>query len=717
MISIDGIITGLDTTSIVARLMDVERLPVTRLEAQQAKDDTKIAAWKAISTALDKVRSTSAAISTRYGLSASSATSSSPSTVTVSASPTAATGTLRFRVAQLATSEQRISAASVGDGSAPAGAGRLAAGVGLASLAVTALAPDADATAGAYTIEVTAGTGGNYEIAVTGPSGEEESTTVDGSATTASVAGLTFSFAAGSLTTGSARAVVAAANASTTIADLASSLGATGSPVSARLISLGASGTSSAGADNRIVLTAQDTGAASTLTVGYSGLSDDAVDAFTATTVVAAAQDAIVRIGTPGSDVAIQRATNTIDDVVDGVTLDLLQAAPDTDVTVQVSRDVEGLAAKITAWVDAVNGALTAIDSRSSYDADAKTAGPLLSESAARTLRDTLTQSLTGATGTGSTRLLSQMGVAIAASGRFTVDATALRTALTSDPDGVTALLTRQGTATDGGVAFEAATAATVPGTYDVVVTQLADQAAVTGTAFGSLGADETIWVRVGSTEVSYAATAGSTPDEVAAGLAAAFAAAGVAAGAGVVGGAVRVHTTAYGSSATLGIRTSVDGSTTGSTGFGGADPDVYADHTGVDVAGTIGGVTAEGSGRYLTAAGGAAAGLRLRISAGAPGALGTVTYANGAAGASNTALGADGLATTLVDNAAASAKAHRRQLQDRIDGHEARLVLTEARYRKQFTALEAVLSQLKSQGSTLTSLIAGLPTNRTSDS
>ena len=35
MLSIDGITTGLDTTSIIEQLMNVERLGVTRLQAQQ----------------------------------------------------------------------------------------------------------------------------------------------------------------------------------------------------------------------------------------------------------------------------------------------------------------------------------------------------------------------------------------------------------------------------------------------------------------------------------------------------------------------------------------------------------------------------------------------------------------------------------------------------------------------------------------------------------
>jgi flagellar hook-associated protein 2 len=713
MISIDGITTGLDTTSIIDSLMAVERQPVTRLQAQQANDDAKIAAWKAISAAFDKVRSASAAISTKFGLSAAKVTSSNPAAVTVSAASTAPSGTVRFRVSQLATAEQRISSAGIGDATAAAGDGRIAIGVGLGATGITGLTPDADAAAGVYAVRVTAGANGTVEHFVGPSGGEEEHLTVDDSATTASVGGLTFSFAAGSLTAGTARVVVGASGSGTTIAQLASSLSTTGSPVSARVLSL--SGGDSP--DNRIVLTSTTTGAASAIVVGTTGLSSAAVDAFTATDVVAAAQDAVIRVGTPGQDVAVTRSSNTVNDVFDGVTMSLLQASADTEISVQVDRDVDELAAKITAWVDSVNAALATIDSKASYDAGNKTAGPLLSEASVRSVRDTLVRSLTGATGADGTKVLSQIGISIGVNGRFGVDQNVLKKQLADDPETVTALLAQQATASEEGVAFESASAATRPGAYDVVVTQAPEQATASSDSFGTLDADETIWVRVGSREASYTATAGATPEDVADGLRAALSAAGVAASADVVDGAVRLRSTAYGSAAVLQVRSSVDGATAGSTGFGAADPQTYTDHTGVDVEGTIDGVAATGTGRTLVGASGAAAGLRLRITAEEPGALGTVTYANGAAGTSNTVLGTDGFANVLLNASMTSAQQHRQRLQESIDRYELRLTKIEARYRKQFTTLEAMLSQLKSQGSTLTSLIKGLPSNARSDS
>jgi flagellar hook-associated protein 2 len=713
MLSIDGITTGLDTSSIIEQLMNVERLPVTRLQAQQAKDDTKIAAWKAISTALDKVRTASAAVSTRFGLTSAVATSSVPTAVSVSAAATAGAGSLRFRVTQLATAEQRISSAGIGDPGAVAGDGRIAIGVGLGGAGITALTPEADATAGVYAVRVTAGPNDTVELSVGPLNGEGESVTVDSSETSASVGGLTFSFAAGALTAGTARVVVGASSATTTVSQLASSLSTTGSPVSARILSLSSPGGPVVGnADNRVVLAAQDTGTANTMLVGSTGLNASTVAAFGTTNVVSAAQDAIIRVGSPGQDVAVQRASNTVTDVFDGLTLNLLQADTNQEVVVQVNRDIDGLAKKVTDWVDSVNAALASIDSKASYDADTKTAGPLLSEASARTMRDTLVRSLTEARAADGQTVLSQIGIAIGVNGRFAVDQTVLKKALTDNPDTVTSLLAQQGTATADTVAFDGATGATKPGTYAVVITQAPAQATVTGAEFEELDADETITVRVGAREVSYDASAGDTIEQVVDGLRAAMSSAGLAATIEITDGAITLRSTAFGAAAVLGVRSSVDGSTPGSSGFGGADPEEYAEYTGTDVAGTIDGVAATGSGRTLTAASGDAAGLRLRISADAPGNLGTITFASGAAGSSNALLGADGYANTLLTSAMTSAQQHKQRLQTTIDRYESRMAMAETRYRKQFTALETMLSQLQSQGTALTSLIKGLPSN-----
>ena len=79
------------------------------------------------------------------------------------------------------------------------------------------------------------------------------------------------------------------------------------------------------------------------------------------------AQDSEFKVdGFPlGSDEWITRSSNTVDDVISGVTLHLLDTG-----TVQVSltRDTEAVKEKLNTWVDAYNEVLSYIDENTAYD-------------------------------------------------------------------------------------------------------------------------------------------------------------------------------------------------------------------------------------------------------------------------------------------------------------------------------------------------------------
>ncbi|SCX38347.1 flagellar hook-associated protein 2 [Klenkia marina] len=102
-LGIDGLASGLDTTSIIANLMKIEARPQDLLKTQLTDTQAKAAAYRAVNTRLDAVRSAAEALTTA-GLAAARSASSSSSTVTASASAAAATGaTVRFDVVSLAT--------------------------------------------------------------------------------------------------------------------------------------------------------------------------------------------------------------------------------------------------------------------------------------------------------------------------------------------------------------------------------------------------------------------------------------------------------------------------------------------------------------------------------------------------------------------------------------------------------------------------------------
>jgi flagellar hook-associated protein 2 len=182
-------------------------------------------------------------------------------------------------------------------------------------------------------------------------------------------------------------------------------------------------------------------------------------------------------------------------------------------------------------------------------------------------------------------------------------------------------LFAQGGKATNGAVQFVSAGDRAVAGTYDVVITQAAAQAADTGLAGAWPPASlPTVKVRVGTTEVSYAVKSTDSRADVAAGLNSVFASNGLALQATDTGAGVKITTNAYGSAAKFDV--DWDGSG-------------YVSHTGVDVAGTIGGVTATGSGQQLIVPfsdTSGLSGLALIINSTSTGDLGNFTYEPGVA-------------------------------------------------------------------------------------
>ncbi|MFP5401181.1 MAG: flagellar filament capping protein FliD, partial [Gammaproteobacteria bacterium] len=130
----------------------------------------------------------------------------------------------------------------------------------------------------------------------------------------------------------------------------------------------------------------------------------------------------------------------------------------------------------------------------------------------------------------------------------------------------------------------------------------------------------------------------------------------------------------------------------------------------GVDVAGTIGGVAASGSGQLLRATSGPAAGLDLIVNGGALGDRGTVSYSQGFATTlgkwATTATGNDSplsARTEGINKTIAEIGKRRAELEER-------LVVIEKRLRAQYTALDAMLSNMNSTMNFLTAQLANLP-------
>src|SRR5690606_13319050 len=97
-----GLVSGLNTTSIIEQLMQLERLPQDALVARQAKVKAASEAQASIRAKLTTVSSAAAALATATKWNLRTGTTSAASVATVNATNTAAVGSLTFTVDTLA---------------------------------------------------------------------------------------------------------------------------------------------------------------------------------------------------------------------------------------------------------------------------------------------------------------------------------------------------------------------------------------------------------------------------------------------------------------------------------------------------------------------------------------------------------------------------------------------------------------------------------------
>ncbi len=103
------------------------------------------------------------------------------------------------------------------------------------------------------------------------------------------------------------------------------------------------------------------------------------------------AHDAIVSVGQSGGGTAmlVTNPTNTLDNVIPGVTLNLLSES-DSDVTVTTDQDVDSMVEALKGFVDAYNEAQDAIDKNTSFNQETSARGPLLGDSTISLVRTRL---------------------------------------------------------------------------------------------------------------------------------------------------------------------------------------------------------------------------------------------------------------------------------------------------------------------------------------
>ncbi|MDO9052770.1 MAG: flagellar filament capping protein FliD [Gallionella sp.] len=654
-----SVTSGLDVNALVSQLMTVEQQPLAKLDKQEASYQAKLSAFGSIKGAVASFQSTMRTLSNASSFRTVTATASDTSVLSATALTSALPGSYSVEVSSLAQSQKLVAA------------GQSSVGTAIGSGATTTLSFDFGTITGTLT-------NGKYE------------------------AGATFSTAGGGVKT------VTIDSSNNSLQGMRDAINAAGIGVTASIINDGSA------TPYRLVLSSNNMGAANSLKISATG--DATVSALLANDPTAgalgqnlsesvSALNAVLKV----NGITVSKASNSVSDVISGVTLNLAKLTT-TPVTLTVAQDTAATAKAVNSFVASYNELSKTLKDLSSYDAATKKGATLQGDATIRNLQAKLRDML-NTTGTGALTSLSQIGVTFQRDGSLAVDSSKLNSAMQSNFNDIAGLFAATGKTSDSLVTYNASGINTKPGSYALTVTQLATQGNETGTAAPNLTIDatnDTLVMNINgiNTTITLASKTYASALELASELqsklnsATALSAAGVSVSASLDAGKISVSSNSYGATSSV-VATSGNGL---SNIFGTA-----ISTTGVDVAGTINGVSASGSGQTLIAADSEAQGLSVLINGGALGSRGTVSYTKGYAYTLNnfatSVLASDGSLSSSTDEINTSIKS----LAARRTALQHRLVGIEARYRAQFTALDQMLSSMNTTSTFLTQQLAGM--------
>ena len=140
---------------------------------------------------------------------------------------------------------------------------------------------------------------------------------------------------------------------------------------------------------------------------------------------------------------SITRDSNSIDKVIDGVSVDLKGLGSST---LTIAQDQAGVKANVQKFADAYNTMINFINSATKVtvvnETDAPVTGALVGDSSVRSLVNMVRSELTAVQGDGAVRVLADLGVTTQKDGTLKVDSDKLGKAISADFDGIAAYFT-----------------------------------------------------------------------------------------------------------------------------------------------------------------------------------------------------------------------------------------------------------------------------------
>lgn len=469
------------------------------------------------------------------------------------------------------------------------------------------------------------------------------------------------------------------------------------------------------GVDNAISISVNDADGNNADTSGLSQFAFDGTNNNLTETVQA--KDAVVQV----NGISISRPTNSIENLIDGVSLEVSEAGVTS--TVKVTQDLGKVADRVGAFVEKFNALQQTIKGLAGFNAETGQGGILSGDSTVRGIQNQMRQiigRIVPGLENASVRTLADVGITTNfETGALDFDRAKFTEKLQANPNDVTALFAEQGRASDEQIQFIRSGVNTQPGKYSVNISQLATQGGLTGTNVGTAdvtidGDNDNLTFRVdGETSVSIQLAAGTyTREALAAEIqsklndSSALAATGraVIAEFDATAGAFKFTSESFGSASNVSL-TSVDTTSAATLGLS-----VATGNAGQDVAGTINGQRATGEGQTLFVEGSSgAAGMQVKVTGGALGNRGEINFIQGVGDRTvdliTSIVGLDGALEAKTDGL-------QRDL-ERISEDRARLDLRIESYRErlvsQFSAADSLIAQLNNTQNFVTQQLAAL--------
>lgn len=657
--------TNIDVNTLVSQLMAAERAPLAALQRSQSGFQSKISAFGRLQSALSGVGDAAKKLDAADTFRAATAKAGDSAVFSASASTGAAAGTYSVEVQQLAQA-QKLASAAYSASTSVVGSGTMTIQFGTYASGPNTFTANAAKPA----LNVVIGTGNN------------------------TLAGVRDAINAASAAAGSSGGVRA-------------SIVNDGSGY--RLALTSADG----GLANSFKIATVDDDLANTDSAGLSRLAFDptlAVGAGKNLTQNAAAQDARLLI----DGIQVTSSSNTIADAVGAVTLNLAKTNIGAATTLTVAADTDSMKGVIEGFVKAYNSFNTTSRDLTFYDAGTRRSGALQGDATARGLqsqvRAILTTPISGMSG--NLTSLSQVGLTVQNDGSLAFDSTKFQKAADSYGSELAALFGTAGRATDGRVSFLGASSSLATGSFSVALSQGASRGRVDGNGVAALaigaGANDTLDLSVDGTAVSVTLGSGAyaTSDALAAEIQskvngnATLRNLGLSVTVSQSAGVLNITSNAFGSGSAVGVP-----SGNAAAGLFGPAPTASA---GNNVAGTINGAAAVGSGQTLTSIDG----LRLKVSADSAGALGSVSFTRGFGTLLNDSIRKLADTSGPIGARTQGLNASVKRVGKQQDDFNRRMDILESNYRRQFTALDTMLSSMNTTSSFLTQQLAGLARN-----